>query len=82
MSETWASLLSGHDFYHLRLHSFVVVELKTGESKPEDAGRLNLYLSADDYLLRHPQENTTIGILLCLEKNRLVVEYALRIVHR
>lgn len=69
-------------FYNQRLHSFVVVELKTGESKPEDAGRLNFHLSADDYLLRHPQDNTTIGILLCLEKNRLVVEYALRIVHQ
>lgn len=69
-------------FYHLRLRSFVVVELKTGEFKPEHAGKLNFYLSAADDLLRHPQDNTTIGILLCLEKNRWFVEYALRNVHQ
>jgi hypothetical protein len=41
-------------------------------------GQLNLYLSAVDDLLRHPQDQPTIGLLLCREKNRLVVEYALR----
>jgi hypothetical protein len=39
---------------------------------------LNLYLSAADDLLRHPDDKPTIGLLLCKEKNRLVVEYALR----
>lgn len=69
-------------FYHLRLRSFVVVELKTTEFKPEYAGKLNFYLSASDDLLRHPQDNPTIGILLCKGKNRVVVEYALRDVHK
>jgi predicted nuclease of restriction endonuclease-like (RecB) superfamily len=58
-------------FYHLKLRCFVVVELKTTEFKPEYAGKLNFYLSAVDDLLRHPQDNPTVGILLC-------VEYALR----
>lgn len=65
-------------FYHLKLRCFVVVELKTTEFKPECAGKLNFYLSAVDDLLRHPQDNPTVGILLCKEKNRVVVEYALR----
>jgi len=69
-------------FYHLRLRSFVVGELKTVEFKPEYAGKLSFYLSATDDLLRHPQDNPTIGILLCRGKNRVVVEYALRNVHQ
>lgn len=46
-------------FYHLRLRSFVVVELKTTEFKPEHAGKLNIYPSAADDLLRHSQDNPT-----------------------
>ena len=69
-------------FYHLRLRSFVVVELKTTEFKPEYAGKLNFYLSAADDLLSHSQDNPSIGILLCRGKNRVVVEYALRNVHQ
>ena len=56
----------------------MVVELKTTEFKPEHAGKLNFYLSAADDLLRHSQDNPTIGILLCRDKNHVVVEYALR----
>lgn len=69
-------------FYHLRLRCFVVVELKTTEFKPEYAGKLNFYLSAADDILRHPQDNPTIGVLLCKDKNRVVVEYALRDVQK
>ena len=52
--------------------------VNTTEFRPEYAGKLNFYLSAVDDLLRHPQDNPTVGILLCKEKNRVVVEYALR----
>lgn len=69
-------------FYHLRLRSFVVVELKTTEFKPEYSGKLNFYLSAADDLLRHFEDNPSIGILLCRGKNRVVVEYALRNMHQ
>jgi hypothetical protein len=62
----------------LKLRCFVVVELKTTEFKPEYAGKLNFYLSAVDNLLCHPQDNPTVGMLLCKERNRAVVEYALR----
>jgi predicted nuclease of restriction endonuclease-like (RecB) superfamily len=69
-------------FYHLKLRCFVVVELKMTEFKPEYAGKINFYLSAVDDLLRHPQDNPTIGILLCKGRNRVVVEYSLRDMHK
>ena len=65
-------------FYHARLHCYVVIELKTGEFRPVDAGQLNFYLSAVDDRLRAAADQPTIGILLCRGKRKLVVEYALR----
>jgi len=65
-------------FYHLRLRCYVVVELKAGPFDPAFVGQLNLYLSAADDLLRHPDDKPSIGLVLCKERNRLVVEYALR----
>jgi predicted nuclease of restriction endonuclease-like (RecB) superfamily len=65
-------------FYHLKLRCYVVVELKAVPFDPAFVGQLNLYLSAADDLLRHPDDQPTIGLLLCREKNRVVVEYALR----
>lgn len=65
-------------FYHLKLRCFVVVELKAVAFDPAFVGQLNLYLSAVDDLLRHPDDRPTIGLLLCRAKNKLVVEYALR----
>ena len=65
-------------FYHLKLRSYVVVELKAVPFDPAFVGQLNLYLSAADDLLRHPDDQPTIGLLLCRAKNKVVVEYALR----
>ncbi len=65
-------------FYHLKLRRYVVIELKARAFVPGDVGQLNLYLSAVDDLLRHPDDQPTIGLLLCRKKNRLVAEYALR----
>ncbi len=65
-------------FYHLKLHSYVVIELKNTEFKPEYIGKLNFYLSAVDDLLRSPVENKTIGLILCKTKDRVIAEYALR----
>lgn len=65
--------------YHVRLHCYVVVELKGGALRPEHAGKLNFYLSAVDDLLRDAKvDGPTIGLLLCRSKNRLMAEYALR----
>jgi predicted nuclease of restriction endonuclease-like (RecB) superfamily len=65
-------------FYHTRLHCYVVVELKAGEFKPEYAGKLNFYLSAADDHIRQPEDKPTIGLLLCRQKDKIEVEYALR----
>jgi predicted nuclease of restriction endonuclease-like (RecB) superfamily len=69
-------------FFHLKLRCFVVIELKSVEFDPAFVGQLNLYLSATDDLLRHPDDKPTIGLLLCRSKNKLVVEYALRDVNK
>jgi hypothetical protein len=53
-------------------------KLKAVPFDPAFVGQLNVYLSAADDLLRHPDDQPTIGLLLCCEKNRVVVEYALR----
>jgi predicted nuclease of restriction endonuclease-like (RecB) superfamily len=65
-------------FYHLRLRCYVVIELKIGAFRPEDSGQMNFYLSATDDLLRHADDQPSIGLILCKERNRVVVEYALR----
>ncbi|MEK7256777.1 MAG: PDDEXK nuclease domain-containing protein [Bacteroidota bacterium] len=65
-------------FYHIRLRCFVPVDLKMRAFEPEDAGKMNFYLSAIDDLLKTEQDNPSIGIILCKSKNKLEVEYALR----
>lgn len=65
-------------FYHLHLRCFVVIDLKVESFKPEFAGKMNFYLSAVDDRLRHDQDNPTIGLLLCKDRNQIIVEYALR----
>ena len=65
-------------FYHLKLRCYMVIELKTGPFRPEYAGKLNFYLSAVDDMLRHENDNPSIGLIICKDKNRLIAEYALR----
>ncbi len=65
-------------FYHLKLRSYVVVELKSVSFDPGFVGTLNMYLSAVDDLLRHPDDKPSIGLLLCRKGSRIEVEYALR----
>jgi predicted nuclease of restriction endonuclease-like (RecB) superfamily len=65
-------------FYHTRLHCHVVVELKIDAFKPEYAGKMQFYLAAVDDIIKSERDAPTIGILLCKEKNKVVVEYALR----
>ena len=69
-------------FYHLKLRCYVIVELKAVPFDPAFIGQLNLYLSAADDLLRHPDDQPSIGLLLCRARNKLVVEYALRHLRR
>ena len=65
-------------FYHRRLRCLVAVDLKIGAFQPEHAGKMNFYLAALDERDREPGDNPSIGLILCRERNRVVVEYALR----
>lgn len=65
-------------FYHLKLRCYVVIDLKIGEFKPEDAGKMNFYLSAADEMLRHADDQPSIGVILCKSKSQVIVEYTLR----
>lgn len=65
-------------FYHLKLRCYVVIELKAEKFKPEHLGQLSFYLTAVDMQIKGEQDNSTIGLLLCKSKNKVVAEYALR----
>lgn len=64
-------------FYHLKLRCYVVIELKSGEFKPEFIGKLNVYQNVVNDVLKHESDMPTIGLLLVKEKDRLLVEYSL-----
>lgn len=65
-------------FYHRRMRCMVAIELKNGEFQPEYAGKLNFYLSALDEYVKLPDENPSIGIILCRDKSNTEVEFTLR----
>lgn len=64
--------------FHRSLRCLVVIELKIGEFQPEFVGKMQFYLTALDRQVRQEDENPSIGIILCKEKSRTIVEYALR----
>jgi predicted nuclease of restriction endonuclease-like (RecB) superfamily len=84
LGDNYRLSLGGEDFYldllfyHVKLRCYVVIELKMGDFKPEYAGKLNFYLSAVDDLLRHPDDQPSIGLILCKQKNHVVAEYSIR----
>jgi len=65
-------------FYHIRLRCFVVIDLKVVEFEPEFAGKMNFYLSVVDDQIKTADDQPSIGIILCKNKNKLEVEYALQ----
>jgi predicted nuclease of restriction endonuclease-like (RecB) superfamily len=84
MGEQYRLIVNGRErkldllFYHRRMRCLVAIELKGGEFQPEYAGKLNYYLSALDSLVKLPEENPSIGILLCRDKDNTEVEFTLR----
>ena len=64
-------------FYNLKLHSYIVIELKTEKFKPEHLGQLNFYVTAVNRELKTDRDNATIGLLICKDKNDVVCEYSL-----
>jgi len=64
--------------YHRRLRALIAIELKIGTFKPEFAGKMNFYLSILNDTVKLPDENSSIGIIICKDKKRTTVEYALK----
>ena len=69
-------------FYNLKVRSYVVIELKTTEFKPEYTGKLNFYLNAVDKYIKGKNDNPTFGILLCKDKKRVTAELALKDINK
>ena len=64
--------------FHRRLRSLIAIELKIGEFKPEYVGKMQFYLNALDETVKLPDENPSIGIIICKSKHRTRVEYTLK----
>jgi len=64
--------------YHRRLKSLIAIELKVGKFRPEFAGKMSFYLSILNDTIKLADENPSIGIIICKEKSRTIVEYALK----
>jgi len=69
-------------FYHLKLKSYIVVELKATEFKPEYIGKMNFYLSAVDDLIKDESDNPTIGLILCKNKDKFIAQYSLKNINK
>lgn len=69
-------------FYHLKLKSYIVVELKATDFKPEYIGKMNFYLSAVDDLIKDKNDNPTIGLILCKNKDKFTAQYSLKDINK
>ena len=65
-------------FYHIRLRCYVVCELKAKPFEPEFAGKLNFYVNAVDELKKTPDDNPTIGLLICSDMNKTEVQWSFK----
>ena len=64
-------------FYNINLRCYVVIEVKTGEFTPADLGQLGTYVVAVNHILKRPDENPTLGLLICKSKDNVLAQYAL-----
>ncbi len=69
-------------FYHTKLKSYIVVELKAVDFEPEFAGKINFYVSAADELLKESDDNPSIGLIICKSSDKTIVEWSFRGVDR
>ena len=83
IDEEYAIMVGGEDyhidllFYHRSLHCLVAIELKTGKFKPEYVSKMDFYLEGLDRQVKKPDENPSVGLILCASKDDEVVEYAM-----
>jgi len=69
-------------FYHTKLHAYIIIELKMREFKPEFAGKLNFYVTTINKLVKSVDDKPTIGILLCKNKDDMVVDFSLKDINK
>lgn len=69
-------------FYHLKLKCYIVVELKATKFMPEYVGKMNFYLSAVDDLVKNKNDNPSIGLILCKERNGFTANYSLKDINK
>lgn len=69
-------------FYHIPLKSYVVIDLKAVDFKPEFVGKMNFYVSAVDHLLKGDGDNDTIGLIICKSSDKTTVEWSFNGVNR
>jgi len=80
--------VEGHEYFidlllfHRKLKCLIAIELKVGEFKPEYKGKMEFYLTVLDIKVKEPGENDSIGIIICRDKNRTIVEYSLKTSNR
>ena len=65
-------------FYHIRLHCYIVCELKAKPFEPEFAGKLNYYVNAVDELMKSSDDNPTIGLLVCSDMDKIDVQWSFK----
>ena len=64
-------------FYNIKIHAYVVIEVKVSKFKPADLGQLGTYVSSVNHILKGENDNPTLGILICKDKDEIVAEYSL-----
>jgi len=80
--------VEGHEYFidlllfHRKLRCLIAIELKVGEFKPEYKGKMEFYLAVLDDKMKEPEENDSIGIIICKDKNKTIVEYSLKTSNR
>ena len=69
-------------FYHSILKCHVLIDLKLGKLSHQDVGQMDSYIRMFDDLYKHPDDNPTLGLILCSDKNEAVVKYSVLAEHR
>ena len=64
-------------FYNIKIHAYVVIEVKITKFNPGDLGQLSTYVSSVNHILKGKNDNSTVGILICKDKDKIVAEYSL-----
>ena len=68
-------------FYNVQKHCYVVIEIKTRQFEPGDMGQLGTYVAAVDGILKTPEDNPSVGLLICKTKDNILAQYALNAVN-